>query len=195
MIWLTIGLAAVISMAALWYVVWPLLNPAPAPLMVEDDRLTELMAQKDTVLKGIKDLEFDYQVGKMTEEDFNRFNQRLRRQAVGLIQQIEQLAPAISDLDEQVEMLINRKHKVKREQATNGHAKETAPASLEDQMEAMVSRQRTVQVTQGAPAPVASAASEAAGFCTECGFPLAAQHKFCASCGSPVAVPASVANA
>lgn len=165
MIWLTIGLAAVVSLAALWYVIQPLLDPSPAPPMVEDDRLTELMAQKDTVLKSIKDLEFDYHVGKLSDEDFERFNLRLRRQAIGLIQQIEKLAPETASMDEQLEMLIERKRKVKQTAPVNGHL----------------------------PAPVARPAVPPTGaparFCTECGQAAAPEHKFCANCGSPIAVP------
>ncbi len=189
MIWLTIGLAAVISMVALWYVIRPLVDPGPAPVMVEDDRLTELLAQKDTVLKSIKDLEFDYQVGKIIDEDFDRFNQRLRRQAMGLIQQIEQVAPATSSLDEQVEMLINRKHKVQRETVTNGHA--PVAAAGDDQLEMLINRKRKVTQKSESIAPAPVTQTETVVFCTECGNALAPQHKFCANCGAPVPATAS----
>jgi len=192
MIWLTIGLAAVISLAALWFVIWPLVDTKPAPLMIEDDRVTELMAQKDTVLKSIKDLEFDYQVGKITDEDFERFNLRLRRQAVGLIQQIEQVSPVTASLDDQVEMLISRKHKVQREAATNGHA--SAAANADDPLEMLINRKRKVESKQAGAAPATEAGGEVVGFCTECGAALAPQHRFCANCGTPapVAVSATV---
>ena len=187
MIWLTIGLATVISLAALWFVIWPLVDTKPAPLMIEDDRLAELMGQKDTVLKSIKDLEFDYQVGKITDEDFERFNLRLRRQAVGLIQQIEQLSPVTASLDDQVEMLISRKHKVQREAVTNGHP----PASADDPLEMLISRKRKVEPKQAGVAPATEAAAEVVIFCTECGTALAPQHRFCANCGTPA--PAAAA--
>jgi NADH:ubiquinone oxidoreductase subunit D len=139
--------------------------------MVEDDRLTELMAQKDTVLKGIKDMEFDYQVGKLSEEDYERFNLRLRRQAIGLIQQIEKLAPETASLDEQLEMFIERKRKVKEAAALNGNGR--APVAV--------------------PAIPAGSVTSPARFCTECGQPAEAAHRFCASCGSPIAAPVSTA--
>lgn len=193
MTWLTIVLAAVISLVALWYVLWPLLDPKPAPLMVEDDRLTELLAQKDTVLKGIKDLEFDFQVGKMTEEDFQRFDQRLRRQAVGLIQQIEQVAPATASMDEQLEKLISRKHKVQRETGGNGNGHAPVAVSMDEQLEMLVSRKRKVQADQETKghAPASAPPSAATVFCTECGNALAPQHKFCANCGAPAPVIAA----
>ena len=68
MLWISLLFALVLSMAALVYAVWPLVKPGPAPIMVEDDRLTELIGRKDAVLAAIKDLEFDYQTGKLSSK-------------------------------------------------------------------------------------------------------------------------------
>ena len=105
-------IALVFSVGALAFVVWPLLKPGPAPVMVEDDRLTELLGRKDAVLKAIKDLEFDYQVGKLSEEDYQLYDQRLRRQAVALLQQIEQVAPQSADIDAAMEAEIAQRRRV-----------------------------------------------------------------------------------
>ena len=80
--------------------------------MVEDDRLAELLGRKDAVMKSIKDLEFDYRVGKLSEEDYQLYDQRLRRQAIGLLQQIEQAAPESAQLDAAVEDEIAQRRKV-----------------------------------------------------------------------------------
>ena len=112
MMWIGLLLALAISAVALFYVVWPLLKPGPAPVMVEDDRLAELLGRKDAVMKSIKDLEFDYRVGKLSEEDYQLYDQRLRRQAIGLLQQIEQAAPESAQLDAAVEDEIAQRRKV-----------------------------------------------------------------------------------
>lgn len=186
-------LALVLSLAALAYVVWPLLKPGPAPIMVENDRLTELLGRKDAVLKAIKDLEFDYQVGKLSEEDYQLYDQRLRRQAVALLQQIEQVAPMSSNLDAALEAEIAQHRRVQEP---------TAPIPSKP-VPAMVATSTAVP----APAPVAAQASvmavasgvsaangntnpsssSAVRFCTNCGNKLETNHRFCASCGTPVA--------
>ena len=166
--WITVIAAALISLLAVLYVVRPLTEPGRAPLVMEDDRLTLLLERKDSALTAIKELEFDYQVGKISDEDYQRFDQRLRRQAIGLLQQIEKLAPESAMLDEQLEAQIVRLRRV--------HAPE--------------------QGREGATVTAMSGNGHAAApmrFCTGCGQPVADAHKFCAHCGTPVAaVPESV---
>jgi hypothetical protein len=166
----TVVLAAVISLAAILVAVWPLLKPPRGRVLLEDDRLGELIGRKESTLKAIKDLEFDFRVGKMDEEDFQRLDQRLRRQAIGLIQQIDKLAPAGAAIDEALERQIAAMRRAQ------GPA--TPPASAARPLPASVA---TNGHTTTAPAR----------YCTECGAALEATHKFCAQCGAPVAVQAT----
>ena len=163
MLWITFFLALLISGGAAAYVLWPLLSRTAPEVPVEDDQLTELLSRKDGVLTAIKDLEFDHQVGKLSEEDYQRFNFRLRQQAVGYLQQIDKLAPQSAQLDDALEVEIARQRKIRTGQvAANGKGAAAA-----------------------APATVSVSTPEAAvRFCTACGQPLAPNHKFCANCGT-----------
>jgi hypothetical protein len=189
-------IALVLSLGALAYVVWPLLKPGPAPVMVEDDRLTELLGRKDAVLKAIKDLEFDYQVGKLSEEDYQLYDQRLRRQAVALLQQIEQVAPQSADLDSAVESESAQRRRVL--DPGRGAVKPVAVAAAATAA-SPVPVAATVPVS-GQTLAVASGVASGAGsvgngnvsvgaarYCTNCGSRLEAHHKFCANCGTPAA--------
>ena len=178
MMWFGLLAAVAISAVALLYVVLPLLKPGPAPILVEDDRLAELLGRKDAVMKSIKDLEFDYQVGKLSEEDFQLYDQRLRRQAVTLIQQIEEAVPESAQLDDAVEAEISQRRKVAD--------RPIAPALV-----AAATQPAPAQAQPAAPAtvvvPVAAAAGSPVRYCTNCGNRLELNHKFCAICGTPVA--------
>ena len=191
MMWIAMLIALVLSVGALAFVVWPLLKPGPAPVMVEDDRLTELLGRKDAVLKAIKDLEFDYQVGKLSEEDYQLYDQRLRRQAVALLQQIEQVAPQSADLDTAMEAEIAQRRRVLDPGRAAGKPAVAAGAAVAAAASAPVS------VAATAPAAALAIAGAAPGgngavsggvprFCTNCGSRLEAHHKFCANCGTPV---------
>ncbi|MEM7530850.1 MAG: zinc ribbon domain-containing protein [Chloroflexota bacterium] len=120
MLIVTVLIATIISFIAIGYVVWPLydhsaLNLSFAPkdelqddgstadIFWEDERLSELIVRKDAVLLSIKELEFDHRTGKLSQQDFDLFNHRLRQQAVGLLRQIERRSPDLAQLDEQVE--------------------------------------------------------------------------------------------
>ncbi len=163
----TVLIAGGISAIAIAYVVRPLLTPGPAPVIVEDDKLSDLIRRKDLTLRAIKDLEFDYHVGKVSEEDFQRVNQRLRHQAIVLIQQIDKLAPDSSAIDDQLEAAIAAMRKT-----------QTPPP----------------EAVQPVPAAQPANGSRPARFCTNCGQPLEPSHKFCANCGTPAPAPALVSE-
>lgn len=163
-LWLTLILALLISLAALFYVIGPLVAKQPPLLQVEDERLTDLLARKDRAVRAIKELEFDHQVGKIDAEDYQRLNQRLSRQAITLIQQVEQITPASATLDEQLEAEIAQRRQAKPPTTSTISAK---PVNLP-----------------------ATAAATVTRFCTECGARIDTNFKFCANCGTPVAMTA-----
>jgi len=103
MLGLTITISVIASLLAIGYVVWPLLYPQWSVTLSEDHPMTELLARKDGLLLAIKELEFDYHTGKLTETDFDRLNQRLRHQAMTILRRIEQSAPHTTALDAVIE--------------------------------------------------------------------------------------------
>lgn len=112
MLWLTILAAFVVAALAIVYVAWPLLRPIRLVLSDDDSPLAELLQRKDTLLLSIKELEFDYHTGKLSQEDYQRLDQRLRQQAIALLRQIEQAAPHTTQLDEELEAAIQRQRRV-----------------------------------------------------------------------------------
>jgi hypothetical protein len=190
MTWLGVALALTFSALALVYVLWPLLKTGPTPVMVEDDRLSDLLARKDATLAAIKELEFDYRVGKLSEEDYNRYDQRLRRQAMALIQQIEQLAPESNSADKELEEEIARRRKTSPTPGAVRAGSDVSDATIEAEI---LRRRKAIQPTPALVAPpVQVAAVESAtklSFCTNCGNRLDPQHNFCGVCGAPVGKP------
>jgi NADH pyrophosphatase NudC (nudix superfamily) len=166
LLWITVAAAALISVGAALWSLWPMLQPGRAQPVLEDDRLADLLARKDAALTAIKDLEFDYHVGKIGEEDFRRVNERLRRQAIGLMEQLDKLAPESAALDAHLEAEIA---KLRKTQPQRAPAVTPAPA-------------RAAAPVNGHTRP---------RFCTNCGHPLEPAHKFCANCGTPVAAVAA----
>lgn len=169
-------IALLISSVAILAVAWPLLKKGPTPVLVEDDRLVELLHRKDQVMTAIKDLEFDYRVGKLSEEDYQLYDQRLRRQAVGLLQQIEKVAPEAARLDASLEEAILRQRKVA------SVTESAAPMSI------ATPQSSTPVMTANTQHVVATAVQPSGNlrFCTNCGNQLAPHHKFCSNCGVAV---------
>jgi ribosomal protein L32 len=178
-------IALLISGVAILAVAWPLLKKGPTPVLVEDDRLVELLHRKDQVMTSIKDLEFDYRVGKLSEEDYQLYDQRLRRQAVGLLQQIEKVAPEAARLDASLEEAILRQRKVA------SATKNAAPMSVTTSQSPAAAMAVNMQHTAAAAVPP----NGNVRFCTNCGNQIAPHHKFCSNCGAAVersSIPASV---
>jgi hypothetical protein len=120
MLWITIVLALLIAALAVSFVVWPLLAPngvGRTVLVDEAGPLTELIQRKDMLLLSIKEMEFDHQTGKLSDEDFQRLDQRLRQQAIALLRQIEKVAPASTELESELEEAIRRQRKVQTQPA------------------------------------------------------------------------------
>ena len=180
---LTVIIAALISLLAIYFAVAPLLQAGRALPVLEDDKLAELVGRKDSMLQAIKDLEFDFRVGKISQEDYERLDQRLRRQAIGLIQQIERVAPESASLDEQLESIIAQFRQTVSAPAVSIVAAPRAVPAAPAPSKAVA-----------APRPTATVAA-ASRFCTECGKPIEEKHKFCAYCGTPVAQADTAAQA
>lgn len=183
MLVVTVIVALLVSAAAVAYVVWPLVQNVPAPIVIENDRLTDLIGRKDATLIAIKELEFDYNTGKLSDEDYQRMDQRLRRQAIGYIQQIEKLAPQSAQLDGKIEAEIAGLRK------TAGYvpaAPAPAPAASTPAPTATPVAQAVAEATQPLPADSPQAPAAPVRFCTNCGKPVQPNYKFCAHCGAAV---------
>ncbi|MGE0462942.1 MAG: zinc-ribbon domain-containing protein [Vicinamibacterales bacterium] len=72
---------------------------AGAPTVAGGRTRAALEREKTLVLRAIKELEFDYAMKKMSQADFEDMSGRLRRRAIGLIQQLD----ANSGYREQIE--------------------------------------------------------------------------------------------
>jgi hypothetical protein len=62
---------------------------ASAPVVAGGRTRAALEREKSLVLRAIKELEFDFAMGKVAQADFDEMSGRLRRRAMGLIQQLD----------------------------------------------------------------------------------------------------------
>ncbi|MCX6044084.1 MAG: zinc ribbon domain-containing protein [Chloroflexi bacterium] len=158
MLWLTIAIALLLAILAIAFVAWPLWHPSTALRLDDDSPLTELIQRKDSVLLSIKELEFDYQTGKLSSEDYQRLDQRLRQQAISLLRQLEKVAPDSIALEAELEAAIRQQR-----QTVGRPARDEEPASAKPTTPIRPHR-----------------------FCPQCGAPTTATANFCATCGAPL---------
>jgi hypothetical protein len=74
-------------------VIWPLLQAKEQPVKGAESSalpaLARLQAEHEALLITIRDLDFDYQTGKLTEEDYSAQREALVQRGVELLQQID----------------------------------------------------------------------------------------------------------
>lgn len=96
MVWLALT-CILISLAAAFYVFRPLLSTANSPFLVDVDSrsagLKRLLRRKETIYENIKDLDFEYKMGKLSDEDYQRLHQDYLREAYGVVSRIEAIQP------------------------------------------------------------------------------------------------------
>jgi predicted nucleic acid-binding Zn ribbon protein len=82
----------ILILAVIAAVAWPLLNPpkpSPAAERELSPDLEELASQRDTAYRAISELEFDHQLGNLSQQDYQSLRERYRAEAAGIMQQLE----------------------------------------------------------------------------------------------------------
>ena len=86
-------LTAVVVGTAILFILAPLLgwgaSGAFETATGESTRRAELIAQRQEILSSLADLNLEFEVGKLTKEDFERTRERLTQQAVEIYRQID----------------------------------------------------------------------------------------------------------
>lgn len=84
------------SLRGMWNIVVALTRPQAATLVVEAEAgadhstLAELREEKRRVLRAIKELEFDHDMGKLSDEDFEEISARYKLRAIEVMRRLDQ---------------------------------------------------------------------------------------------------------
>lgn len=181
-----IFLAALLALVAIGVVAYPIItrgrqlsgDGGGSTELSEQDKVEELLAQRDAAFQALRELSFDHQVGKITDEDFAAFETNLKSSAAASLR-------ALDRWEEEVDRSLG--------------------AEEEDELLARVAALRAGQFHCPACGRVVSAAeSFCAGCgaaltapsvplvqpfaveCANCGRPSQPGDRFCAGCGKPL---------
>jgi hypothetical protein len=77
------------------------------------DDTERLLLQKEMLYGAIRDLDFDFQTGKVDQKDYAELRQQLEREAVQILRQLDAADPVVA-LDHEIEhqVLALRRHSV-----------------------------------------------------------------------------------
>lgn len=163
--------AAFIVLAAIGIVSWPLfrrIGTKTDPGLFEDTEVSELLTQKDATLFAINELESDYEIGSLSQSDYQELRNKYEEKAVALIKTVDELRierglDVASGIDDEIESRVSSLRAARR----------TTEADVEDRV---LKLRRTNKETPDAKS------------CPGCGAPLQPDAVFCSRCGSSLSM-------
>lgn len=178
--WIAIGMGLVTTGTLLVYITRPWwAHRWNAQTQTASTPATSLADQREAILAALRDLDFDHEVGKVTEEDYTSLRQTLLAEAAAVMTQIEQeQVTAQTDLDDHIEAEIL----AARQNLNGGEQVTYSPAEAN----------RVCPTCGRAPLPgdvyCRGCGTHLAPACPECGQTVALTDRFCVSCGFELAL-------
>lgn len=178
---LFVFIALAFTAFTLFKTIAPFLGSRHGQLRVEliDDELRTielLVARKAAFVQELRDIEYDWQTSKISEEDYKRFKTSNERRAIGIMRRLD----AIHGGRAWEENIDNELAKRLAEYDANDSS-ETAAQHTEQPAEPITDSSADTQKS-AIPTPE-SAVSTSEITCEQCQKPLSADDIFCAKCG------------
>ena len=155
---------AVLILVAI-YLYAPFLERRARRVTEEEHELSALMAERDRVINSLQELDFDFKLGKIPEEDYPLQRSTLLQKGAEILRQIDTLAPQVTSTPD-TEARLERAIAARRADASVAKV-----AVSDDDLESIISSRRR------------SRTNKSAGFCPKCGKPVMVTDRFCPSCG------------
>lgn len=147
------------------YLYAPFMERRARRVTEEEHELSALMAERDRVINSLQELDFDFKLGKIPEEDYPVQRATLLQKGAEILKKIDSLAPPLvstQDTEDRLEKAIAARR-------ADGSVAKVQVA--DDELEAMISSRRKGRT------------KKSAGFCPRCGKPVTTTDRFCPSCG------------
>ncbi len=88
------GVVIVVVFATLLFTLFIRPQDVPPPAPVSPTR--HLEERKAAIYENLRDLQFEYRVGKLSDADYQQTKQGLQRELAGVLAEIDKLAPAVA---------------------------------------------------------------------------------------------------
>lgn len=87
---MSLGIVAslILSLVVAWYVLSPLFEP-PMPSYLDSSGNNPLLDAKERALRSLKDLEMDFSMGKLSQEDFDQSKRALSAEVAAILATIK----------------------------------------------------------------------------------------------------------
>jgi rubrerythrin len=159
-IFFTLGILILVGV----YLYAPFLERRARRVTEDEHETSSLLAERERVVNSLQELDSDFQLGKVPEEDYPTERANLLQRGADILRKLDELAPAKEQNDKDAR--IERALAARRKNGSNQQGELT-----DDDVESMIASRRKGRK------------SKSAGFCPKCGKPVMTSDKFCPSCG------------
>jgi NADH pyrophosphatase NudC (nudix superfamily) len=162
---LTAGITILVAL----YLSTPLLEQQGRRVTAEEHELSALFAERDRVVNALQELDFDFRLGKIPEEDYPVQRTALLQKGAEILRKIDSFShqpDSAHDTEARIEKAVA---------ARRADAKPQPQPLTDDDLESLIAARRKAHK------------NKSAGFCPKCGKPVLASDKFCPSCGTSLA--------
>ena len=147
------------------YLYAPFMERRARRVTEEEHELSALMAERDRVINSLQELDFDFKLGKIPEEDYPMQRSTLLQKGADILRKIDTLAPQATSAQD-TDVRLERAIAARRADASLARVEVS-----DDDLETMISSRRRNRT------------NKSAGFCPKCGKPVMVTDRFCPSCG------------
>ncbi len=103
---MTLVVGLVLAVLTFAFIVYPLFKRrSPSAGSAENEKLQELHSKRDTTYSMLKELEFDFQSGILTEGDYQDLETRYKRKAISILKEIDGSEKG-TEIDEEIEKQV-----------------------------------------------------------------------------------------
>src|ERR1041385_3555442 len=96
---LTLGILIIVGL----YLYAPFLERRARRVTAEEQELSSLLAERERALNALQELDFDYKLGKVPEEDYPLQRTNLLQKGVAVLKRIDELTPKADAQDARIE--------------------------------------------------------------------------------------------
>ena len=147
------------------YLYAPFMERRARSVTEEEHELSTLLAERDRVINSLQELDFDFKLGKIPEDDYPAQRTSLLQKGADILRKIDTLAPQATSAQD-TETRLERAIAARRADAAVARVEVT-----DDDVELMILSRRK------------NRKNRSAGFCPKCGKPVMVTDRFCPSCG------------
>jgi hypothetical protein len=103
----TVFIAILLAVLTFAFIAYPLLKQRfrAAVDSGEDEKLLELQSKRDTTYSMLKELEFDFQSGILSEDDYQDLEARYKRKAISILRDIDDSEKG-TNVEEEIERQV-----------------------------------------------------------------------------------------